>query len=602
MLYTVRSGSPRAANEFQDLRTNCFHRRRTGCYARSSLGPDRHRCDGRIELGDTGFGPRQACGPPARAGRDIPPAHRPGRDAVREAKIPVYIGYANQRDGLTEKQSEFLASFAPEAKRTYVNVVRDDRDGTVRATLAGREVDGVFRTGMASALAGLEDPEQRRVICLRRGENGEPAPFPRYPAHAFHLLPDAWIAGRILLVGADLPHEDRYATSYVALDGLQAGTRPGVEIHAQAVADLIDGDNFRKTSFTFDSALAAILAFVGLVIGATSGSLWAKLTGAGVLVAALWAGGTIAVGEFGIVIPLVMPTVSLAASTGLGAALAGRQHRKEKRFIRGAMSRYVSPAVVDELQRNPDMLRLGGERRDLTLIFTDIAGFTTTSEATPPDVLVPVLNDYLDGMSRIVMDHGGTVDKFIGDALVAIFGAPVPQPDHAARAVACARELDRFATDFVSHGAAKDIALGITRIGVHTGPAVVGNIGGEQRFDYTAIGDTVNTAARLEGANKYLGTTTCISATTAEAAGETNLRPVGDIVLKGRSQPLRVFTPGEPGPVYRKAFDALAANDTATARAALDDTLGTSDADLARFHLSRLDEGETGSHIVLDSK
>jgi len=191
MLYTVRSGSPRAANEFQDLRTNCFHRRRTGCYARSSLGPDRHRCDGRIELGDTGFGPRQACGPPARAGRDIPPAHRPGRDAVREAKIPVYIGYANQRDGLTEKQSEFLASFAPEAKRTYVNVVRDDRDGTVRATLAGREVDGVFRTGMASALAGLEDPEQRRVICLRRGENGEPAPFPRYPAHAFHLLPDA---------------------------------------------------------------------------------------------------------------------------------------------------------------------------------------------------------------------------------------------------------------------------------------------------------------------------------------------------------------------------------------------------------------------------
>jgi len=341
---------------------------------------------------------------------------------------------------------------------------------------------------------------------------------------------------------------------------------------------------------------------VGLVIGATSGSLWAKLTGAGVLVAALWAGGTIAVGEFGIVIPLVMPTVSLAASTGLGAALAGRQHRKEKRFIRGAMSRYVSPAVVDELQRNPDMLRLGGERRDLTLIFTDIAGFTTTSEATPPDVLVPVLNDYLDGMSRIVMDHGGTVDKFIGDALVAIFDAPVPQPDHAARAVACARELDRFATDFVSHGAAKDIALGITRIGVHTGPAVVGNIGGEQRFDYTAIGDTVNTAARLEGANKYLGTTTCISATTAEAAGETNLRPVGDIVLKGRSQPLRVFTPGEPGPVYRKAFDALAANDTATARAALDDTLGTSDADLARFHLSRLDEGETGSHIVLDSK
>ena len=521
-------------------------------------------------------------------------------DAIRETSIPVYIAHADARDGLTEKQVAFLGAFAPRAGRAYVNLIRDDRDGTVRATLAGREIDGAFRPGMAAALAGLDAPDQRQVIRLRRGENGSLAPFPKYPAHAFHLLPDAWLKDRLLLVGADLPHEDRFATSFVAMHGLKDGTRAGVEIHAQSLADLIDGEPFARTPFAFDSALAAVLALVGLVIGVMSGRMVFKVAGAGVVVAALWASGSWAVGEAGLVIPLVMPTVALAVSTGLGATIAGRRHRAEKRFIRDAMSRYVASTVVDDLQRNPEKLRLGGERRELTLIFTDIAGFTTTSEATPADVLVPILNDYLDGMSGIVMEHGGTVDKFIGDALVAIFGAPIDQPDHAARAVACARALDEFATGFIQDGPAKEIELGITRIGVHTGPAIVGNIGGDKRFDYTAIGDTVNTAARLEGANKYLGTTTCISEVTATAAGETDLRPIGDIVLKGRSTPLRVFAPGSPSRSYADAFKALEQGQSVEGdlRAALDGA----DSDLAQFHLNRLSAGETGTTIVLDSK
>ncbi|MBO6784980.1 MAG: adenylate/guanylate cyclase domain-containing protein, partial [Alphaproteobacteria bacterium] len=146
----------------------------------------------------------------------------------------------------------------------------------------------------------------------------------------------------------------------------------------------------------------------------------------------------------------------------------------------------------------------------------------------------------------------------------------------------------------------KEIGLGITRIGVHTGPAVVGNIGGDRRFDYTAIGDTVNTAARLEGANKYLGTTTCISEVTARAAGETDLRPIGDIVLKGRSTPLRVYAPGRPTPEYETAFAALAKGDDADT--ALRGALDGEDCALAQFHLDRLARGETGVTIVLDSK
>lgn len=522
--------------------------------------------------------------------------------AVQDASIPVFIGYADASDGLTERQINYLNGFAPSAERAYVNLVRDDRDGTVRATLNGRVNSGEFRSGLANALAGHETREPRSVIDLRRGENGLKSPFPSYPAHSFHLLPDAWINGKILLVGAELPQEDRYPTSFVALDGLEAGTLAGVQIHAQSIADLLDDREIRLTGFTINSLLAAILAFCGLIAGVSATRIEVKIAGITILGATLWAGSTWLLAETNLVIPLVMPSFALVTSTGLGAALAGRRHRTEKRFIRDAMSRYVSPAVVEDLQRHPEKLRLGGERRELSLIFTDIAGFTTTSEATPPEILVPVLNDYLDGMSRIVMAQGGTVDKFIGDALVAIFGAPVEQPDHAARAIACARSLDAFAADFILQGKAKEIGLGLTRIGVHSGPAIVGNIGGDQRFDYTAIGDTVNTAARLEGANKYLGTTICISTTTAEAAQETSLRPVGDIVLKGRAATLRVFTLGMAGQAYLAGFEALTHDDTTTARTEFRTALEGDDAALARFHLERMESGASGTRIVLEGK
>lgn len=531
-----------------------------------------------------------------------PVKDRAFEEAVTNASIPVFIGYADTRDGLTERQITYLNAFAPGAKRAYVNLVRDDRDGTVRATLNGRETSGEFRPGLANALADRETLEPRSVIDLRRGVDGLKSPFPSYPAHSFHLLPNSWIAGKILLVGAELPHEDRYPTSFVALDGLEAGTLAGVQIHAHSIADLLDDSDIKLTGFVFDALLAAILALCGLIAGVSATRIEVKIAGVSILVVALWSGSTWLLTDINLVIPLVMPTFALVTSTGLGAALAGRRHRAEKRFIHDAMSRYVAPAVVADLQRHPEKLRLGGERRELSLIFTDIAGFTTTSEATPPEVLVPVLNDYLDGMSRIVMDQGGTLDKFIGDALVAIFGAPVEQPDHATRAIACARSLDAFAEDFITKGKAKEIGLGLTRIGVHSGPAIVGNIGGTQRFDYTAIGDTVNTAARLEGANKYLGTTLCISTATVEAAGETSMRPIGDIVLKGRAATLRVFTPGIAGQAYLDGFEALSQSNDTLAKAKLKIALDSSDAALARYHLDRLESGESGTRIVLEGK
>ena len=523
--------------------------------------------------------------------------------AVRNAKLRIVIGYADVEDGLTNRQKAHLDAYLPGAERAYVNLVRDDRDGIVRATLTGRPVGTEVRPGLAIALADRGGSIERRVIRLRRALNGGGSPFPLYPAHALHFLPDAWLKDRILLVGAVLPQEDRFPTSLVALNGIEAGTRPGVEIHAHALADQLAGQPLVRAGWGIDVLLATCLAFVGLAAGGLSGRLIWKVAGAAGILATFWWAGASAMNWTGVLIPLFMPTIALFSASGIGAAIASRRHRAEKQFIRDAMSRYVAESVVEDLQRNPEKLKLGGERRELTLIFTDIAGFTTTSEATPPDVLVPILNAYLDGMSRIIMGHGGTVDKYIGDAVVAIFGAPIEQSDHAARALACARELDAFARAFVSDGAAREIGLGTTRIGVHTGPAVVGNIGGDARFDYTAIGDTVNTAARLEGANKYLGTTICISAPTVEAAGAKRLRPIGDLVLKGRRAPLRVYDPGSLGEIYADAFAALEVEDPERARDLLTKVpVDSADAPLARFHLARLDEGMTSTVIELEGK
>lgn len=216
---------------------------------------------------------------------------------------------------------------------------------------------------------------------------------------------------------------------------------------------------------------------------------------------------------------------------------------KERLWVRRAFSQYLSPALVQQLSDAPQRLRLGGEKREMTFLFSDIAGFTALTERTSAHQLVTLLNDYLDGACKVVMDHGGTIDKIVGDAIHAIFNAPLDQPDHAERAVQCALELDRFSEEFRQSSAAVDAGFGITRVGVNTGAAVVGNFGGTSRFDYTAHGDAINTAARLEAANKHLGTRICVAFSTVEQCTRLQFRPVAELLLKGKKQAVMVFEP-----------------------------------------------------------
>ncbi|MFC6637171.1 response regulator [Sulfitobacter sp. JBTF-M27] len=270
------------------------------------------------------------------------------------------------------------------------------------------------------------------------------------------------------------------------------------------------------------------------------------------------------------------------------------------------LARYFSPNVVETLSQDPNAM-LSGERREATFLFTDLENFTPLVEALPPETVVQILNQYLDGLTETIFGYGGTVMKIIGDAVQATFGAPVASEDHAINAVQCALALDDFSQSFQVRMHDKGIPLGQTRIGVNSGTAIIGNFGGQRFFDYTAYGDAVNIAARLEQANKIVGTRICVSENVVEQIPEFNGRPIGTLQLKGKSQTVRTFEPFSPEraksaaiEAYRGAFNLLEAENE-KAKQAFATLVGTFDEDpLAMFHLGRLLSGENG--VVIASK
>jgi len=258
---------------------------------------------------------------------------------------------------------------------------------------------------------------------------------------------------------------------------------------------------------------------------------------------------------------------------------------------------------------DPNALSIKGDRREVTFIFTDIASFTTLSEGLTSEALSEVLNAYLDGACTIILKHQGTIDKFIGDAIMAIFNAPIAQSDHAERAVKCALELDVYAEDFRKKQNAAGIPIGVTRIGIHTGFATVGNFGSSSRMDFTALGDTVNTAARTEGVNKYFGTRICVTEETVSECPNLKFRPIGDVVLKGKTKPVGLFSPVSADDAatnvvtdYMVAYDLLKAEDPRgidSFQALAGQYPG--DAIIA-YHSRRIAAGATSSLIVLEDK
>jgi len=360
--------------------------------------------------------------------------------------------------------------------------------------------------------------------------------------------------GKVVMIG--LSAVGLLDVKATALSGLVAG----VEIQAAALDTLLNGLAFGEPSRGMTTAYLialALLSGLGVSVIRRTGaniaaSLGALLVPAGAALLAFRAGWWLA---------LAAPTAVVLLAVLGGAVLNYSQEGRERRFLKGVFRRYLSPHVIERLLENPGLLRLGGEQREVTSFFSDVAGFTSISEALSPSDLVTLLNDYLSVMTDVILDAGGTLDKYEGDAIIAFWNAPLDDPDHARRAcaaaIACQSRLAALRPEFE-----RRFGRGVRmRIGLNTGPAVVGNMGSTRRFDYTAMGDTINLAARLEGAAKQYGVGILAGEATVARAGDAIMSREVDLVrVVGKARAVRIFElVGERGAVSAEVEDRLRA-------------------------------------------
>ena len=378
-------------------------------------------------------------------------------------------------------------------------------------------------------------------------------------------------AGKAVLIGLATDVEDRKLTSARFATGnlLRAGapscgegstpasksdrdSLPGVFVHAAAIANIIRQDGLRLPG---RGAQAALLFTLGLA-AALLAMIFAPMAGGALLglQTVAWTAGAAIAFDSHWSLPLVDGAITGGLAFALVLAYRFAVADREKRFLRRSFAFYLAPVVIDRLVEAEEPPALGGETRDVSILFSDIADFTAISESLEPEALVAVLNDYLSEMTDIIERHGGFVDKYIGDAIVAIFGAPLHDPDHAASAIAAAIECRQRLMEIQDHFALPGGRRLAARIGVNSGQALVGNIGSHRRFNYTVIGDTVNLAARLEGANKAYGSDILVSGDTAAGAGDGfRLREVDRIRVVGRQEPVAIFEPLDGGETQTSA-------------------------------------------------
>jgi adenylate cyclase len=326
------------------------------------------------------------------------------------------------------------------------------------------------------------------------------------------------------------------------------GSMPGIQVHA-SMADSILANRFVKPA-SGASRVAAVVIVAGSV-----GLLTALLSfsAAAIATVAILGGWTwVAVGAFrsGLWLNLVQPlsagAIALFAGTAYQYFVEGREKRKMKRLF----GRYVSRDVYEQLVAHPELAELGGKRREMTVLFSDIRGFTTVTEAGDPEALVAQLNEYFTHMVEVVFRHKGTVDKFVGDMVMALFGAPLDDPDHAEHAVQAALDMIRELAELNRQWASRGLPQLDIGIGVNSGEMIAGNIGSSSIMSYTVIGDNVNLGSRLESLNKEYKTRIIMSdATRARLTSSYDSRPLGEVIVKGKSKPVAIFELAVPAPI-----------------------------------------------------
>ncbi len=504
-------------------------------------------------------------------------------ETLRSMKTPVGVAYANlatNRDDIVYEQQQYLEAFQSQlsgSKSRPASIRLDNTFGATRVwpnivaglpPLLGRalmeESDGV-----PAAFASYEG-----AIDYRRPKFVDE---PMFASLQIDLFADAeidpevlpflaeQIRGKYVLIGGDIVDYDRVETTFTSVNG---EVPAGIAVHAEIISQMLDN---RVLSPIPIWMLWAMAVLVVLTAALTALLEWParRLAPFMVLLFAVFIGtpivlqlrnvDTYGLPAFGWLIGWIMAFTAVTAAARASGAV-------QRNFAASALGKYIPRDIAQAIIDKPELLSLGGEKRAIFVLFSDLEGFTKMSHAIAPEMVAKLLNRYLDMLSQVVLDHGGVIDKFVGDAVVAFWGAPISRPDDGERAARAGYALWQAGEAFRAEVAAMDPDLpkiGKTRVGLHYGEAVIGNFGGATRIQYTALGDSMNTAARLEAANKALDSSVMASREFAEASELGWWREMGRVVLRGRSSPVDLL---EPAPDFPDADRKLLAEACALAR------------------------------------
>lgn len=492
--------------------------------------------------------------------------------ALRAMKTPVAVAYAAKAtnpDDIEYEQQQFLEQFMARLKGSKARPASIRLDNTFGATRLWPDI----RPGLppllgrvmladagepAAAFAGYEGAIDYRRIKFRDSVLFPPAQIDLFVDPDPEILPflKEQYAGKYILIGGDIVDYDRVETTFTSING---EVPAGISVHAEIIAQMLDNRVLTPIPEWVIWAMAVLAILAGVVTALLE---WParRLAVFGVAQLVFFQGTPFLlqvsnIDTYGL--PAVGGLVGWIIVFGAVTSTARASGAVRRNFATGALGKYIPRDIAQAIIEKPELLNLGGEKRAIFVLFSDLEGFTKMSHAIPPEMVAKLLNRYLDLLSQVVLDHGGVIDKFVGDAVVAFWGAPISRPDDGQRAAKAGYAIWQAGEDFRREVAVMDAALppiGKTRVGLHYGEAVIGNFGGATRIQYTALGDSMNTAARLEAANKALDSAVMASREFAEGSGLEWWRPMGRVQLRGRARPVDLFEPKPDFPEQDKAM------------------------------------------------
>ncbi|KPP92186.1 adenylate/guanylate cyclase domain-containing protein [Erythrobacter sp. HL-111] len=553
-------------------------------------------------------------------------------ETLRAMNTPVAVGYANvatNQDDIVYEQQVFLDEFMSRLEGSKARPASIRLDNSFGATRVWPSIEPGLPPLLGRAMlhdAGVDLGPFRTyegAIEYRRSRFEEQAGLSEaevsedlFESAAIDLFVDLdptilpflkeQYGGRYVLIGGDIVDYDRVETTFTSIDG---EVPPGLAVHAEIIAQMLDG----KAMALVPSWVKWAMAVLVVVLAALAALLeWPARRRAPLLaLILLMLIGIPVVLEVREVDTYRLPAVGWLVGWVLAFTAVTTTARaagaKQRRFAQGALGKYIPRDIAQAIIDRPELLSLGGEKRAIYVLFSDLEGFTKMSHAIPPEMVAKLLNRYLELLSRVVLDHGGVIDKFVGDAVVAFWGAPIARADDGERAARAGYAIWQAGEDFRREVAEMDPALppiGKTRVGLHYGEAVIGNFGGDTRIQYTALGDSMNTAARLEAANKPLESSVMASREFAEASGLDWWRAMGRVCLRGRAKPVDLYEPAPDFPAADRAAleqaSRIAPEDAGKAAALVDAVLARHPQDKAlinlRERMNALDE--RGAYVL----